>query len=597
MAVQPILDGHWLDKGMTGPSPESNFYNQELGTLKAFEYAINGIDSSGNPTHGPLLLVTTYPSGYDVNKQGALWGYKICSGSPELIFAVSLGAGVSSNSPNIDCRNGVIAVGRLVSSVALIDINAAISGWAQWANDPGLATNPGGVNQQAIFQAFHMADPQGPEIPANYGVSLLPTERMTNGTQEGIAFAVAVSQLTQAVRGVPNMILESPTYAWEPQPPFRGQSGQKDDRAIHIPIGDNLGFRKQALIENITIQKESQTVTTNVLVALEARDQKRLYFIDEGNPKQPETLGYWQAPGTILYREPSIDRTTNLMAVPVAITEGADSNTVWFVLSVSDPASPSVVAEIRGLGDRGAMCYGVLYTSSGSRLAAVDLNLAVQPQQQAQQQTTNTGRLDTSPTLSPIVKTSVPNSLFDCDPALGSKVSINLVTINQAVERHLDNDNKNIGTDLRGLNKYRNNQGQLLADFEWKETVPLVGGRPAVFRVYAKKLTGKDIPPVNIKLELTGPTNENLRTEVFEANEGTKSITYKNEEFGNVDHENVFTFEVTDKEAFSLLGPNTKVKVIVEPEGPMGSQINLTSQDVYNPYKDGKEIEFEYSEP
>jgi len=128
MAVQPILDGHWLDKGMTGPSPESNFYNQELGTLKAFEYAINGIDSSGNPTHGPLLLVTTYPSGYDVNKQGALWGYKICSGSPELIFAVSLGAGVSSNSPNIDCRNGVIAVGRLVSSVALIDINAAISG-------------------------------------------------------------------------------------------------------------------------------------------------------------------------------------------------------------------------------------------------------------------------------------------------------------------------------------------------------------------------------------------------------------------------------------------------------------------------------------
>ncbi|MCL1894861.1 MAG: hypothetical protein FWG02_11645 [Holophagaceae bacterium] len=102
---------------------------------------------------------------------------------------------------------------------------------------------------------------------------------------------------------------------------------------------------------------------------------------------------------------------------------------------------------------------------------------------------------------------------------------------------------------------------------------------------------------MSIKLELTGPTDENPRTEVFEAKAGPKSLTYKNEEFGNVDHENVFTFEVTDKEAFSLLGPNTKVKLIVEPENPTGNQINITEHDVYNPYKNGKEIEFEYSKP
>ena len=112
----------------------------------------------GGTAPASLLLVTTAPhAGSTEDRQGVLWGYRAC-GSPELLFAVSLGAGTSSYCPSVDARDGIVVAGRLTSSVALIDIPTAIKGWnncmAQPGAYPALAVEPGGLNQRAIIQPF-----------------------------------------------------------------------------------------------------------------------------------------------------------------------------------------------------------------------------------------------------------------------------------------------------------------------------------------------------------------------------------------------------------------------------------------------------------
>ena len=51
---------------------------------------------------------------------------------------------------------------------------------------------------------------------------------------------------------------------------------------------------------------------------------------------------------------------------------------------------------------------------------------------------------------------------------------------------------------------HTNAPAQAESGFGWKKEVPLVGGRPAVFRVYASKGHGMNIPAVSIRLEVTG---------------------------------------------------------------------------------------------
>lgn len=41
---------------------------------------------------------------------------------PELLFTVSLRPTGAAYSPSLDCRDGVFTLGRLITSVALIDI-------------------------------------------------------------------------------------------------------------------------------------------------------------------------------------------------------------------------------------------------------------------------------------------------------------------------------------------------------------------------------------------------------------------------------------------------------------------------------------------
>ena len=151
--------------------------------------------------------------------------------------------------------------------------------------------------------------------------------------------------------------------------------------------------------------------------------------------------------------------------------------------------------------------------------------------------------------------------------------------------------------------EYRDDPNKIASDFQWKKDVPHVGGRPAVFRVYARKSTSEEIPPVKISLEVTnsktpwqGQTVS--RSEVFQAEEDGGNARVLSEgkgEFGDVDHENVFTFDLTRKEDFILLGEETKISVIVEPETESGN----TGQNlaVNNPYNGRKAVKFEYSKP
>ncbi|MCL1894732.1 MAG: hypothetical protein FWG02_10975 [Holophagaceae bacterium] len=114
---------------------------------------------------------------------------------------------------------------------------------------------------------------------------------------------------------------------------------------------------------------------------------------------------------------------------------------------------------------------------------------------------------------------------------------------------------------------------------------------------------------MKISLEVTNPKtyseggSPELKTAIFLANEnnGEARVLSENKgKFGDVDPENpndftLFTFELTNKEDFILLGEETKIKVIVDTEDQSGNAgQNLA---VSNPYSIAKAVKFEYSKP
>ncbi|MCL1894730.1 MAG: alpha/beta hydrolase [Holophagaceae bacterium] len=268
------------------------------------------------------------------------------------------------------------AVSRISSSAALIDINTAISGWAQWANDPSLATNPGGANQQAIFQSYHITDPGHWFLPAYYGIALLPFIPPENT----LAFATSQGLAHMDLKGITNMVLKrtGSDTSWMPGPAFEQSPSNpilhKD--LVYLPLEGSHWLRKQNLIEGLTITKTDQTTkTANVLVGhrgngVDEPGSRLLYFIDQTDPYNPEVLGHWEAPGPILYRDPCVDQSTGYVAVPVKKDDSKDTS--WFVLDIRIPASPSIIAVVPG-GTRGAMSSGLLYISDRASISVVDL--------------------------------------------------------------------------------------------------------------------------------------------------------------------------------------------------------------------------------
>ena len=81
-----------------------------------------------------LLLITSSPKGFNPDRQGVLTAFTAC-GDPALRFAVSLGSGANSYSPSVDCRDGIIAVGRICGSILLIDAEKARTDWEKLASE------------------------------------------------------------------------------------------------------------------------------------------------------------------------------------------------------------------------------------------------------------------------------------------------------------------------------------------------------------------------------------------------------------------------------------------------------------------------------
>ena len=156
-------------------------------------------------------------------------------------------------------------------------------------------------------------------------------------------------------------------------PSFDGPANGPDKRAVPCPLTDGRGVQRVAIVSGIEISDDASGSNKRTMtLALGLSGTDRLYIIDEGNPNQPKKLGYWQAPGSILYKTPSVDDFTKWVAVPVQKSDGVS----WFVLGLSVPSKPVVVAELKGQGNTGSMSDGVLYTAINGQLMAVDMNLS-----------------------------------------------------------------------------------------------------------------------------------------------------------------------------------------------------------------------------
>ncbi|MCL1894704.1 MAG: hypothetical protein FWG02_10835, partial [Holophagaceae bacterium] len=260
-------NGHWTPKGIISPNGYGHFYDQDITKIKAFENVLEGRDIEGNAIKEPMLMVLTTPRGIDPyeSRQGALWAFRLCQDTLWLHFAVSLGPGVYSYSTDLDCRNGVIAVSRITGAAILIDIKAAAEGWAQnpeWVSNPSYATTPQGTNKQAIFQTYHITDPDHYYVPAYYGISLLPiippAGSLAVATSQGIAH--------MDLKGITNMVMKRPgtENTWMPGPAFEKSAANpilhKD--LVYLPMEGNHWLRKQNLIEGLTITKTDNTTKT-----------------------------------------------------------------------------------------------------------------------------------------------------------------------------------------------------------------------------------------------------------------------------------------------------------------------------------------------
>ncbi len=267
-------------------SPQGNFGDaiDDIVRARAFEDVSLGNDANGNPERGALLLVTTNPVPGDENHQSVLWGFRACpkEGASRMLFAVSLGTGAGGYCPSVDCMDGFVVVGRLTSSMAIIDIAAARRGWeALMAEGKGSAVvrQPGGANQKAIIQPFWLMDPDAPGgMPSNWGVGLVPDLSGTGGLQVN----VAVGSLDAGLRGMPTSIQTSAggEGSWIPRPPFVGSPGGLDTRAHVCPLTGNRGATKLAVLRGVEVSDGVSDTPTKKFLAVAMASGNTIVVVD-----------------------------------------------------------------------------------------------------------------------------------------------------------------------------------------------------------------------------------------------------------------------------------------------------------------------------
>lgn len=377
--------------GATGAG--GDFFGQEIVEMKVFRQATVGSSLAD------LLLVTTAPRAGEESQQCALWVFNACSQLPvpNLMFAVSLGPGASGYAPNVDCRGGWIAVGRLTGSNLMVSLQA---GWAGWVAEAPLGLpisaviHPAGRNQQAIAQSFYLANPEGPNLLTHPGIALLPQQPDgRGGLLPGLPVAVGfpapgIQRDNKPLRGLPNLILATgDNGALVPEPPFKpvswfGAPGpyEPDARAYPGPIGNGGAATRIAVIPSLRITEGGTTRDTTLAIGLSALPSgyggNSLVFFDEAIPKVPKLVGKWPraalSPGgqpyEIPYVAPSVDPVTRLVAVPVRFP--ATNSVSWFVLDLSTPDDPRTVARIDGGSSWwGSLFNGILSTGATSGAA------------------------------------------------------------------------------------------------------------------------------------------------------------------------------------------------------------------------------------
>jgi len=401
-----LKDGELQGLRSFGPRGDgSNFFGQDLTALRAYSQV-----NIGNGQKADLLIATTQASGANYNQQGVLWGFDACT--LELKFAVSIGQGAAGYAPSVDQRDGVIVVGRLSSSLLIVDVVKAIEGWEAFKGNPQAATYPVGANAGAIIQSMYLADPdywwQDGDVSsatglAHWGVALVPG--IAQSDQDWIRMVVGYSHPKAQFQGAPmtglpsGVIQYAPGGTYSQDLPFLAESVSAalskqqnappaDFRAMAGPLWDTDGTsgkwaaKRIAVVPRITIEDGGKTWQTNLVVGFTSI---RPYLKDPLTGAQLQPLGNglaiaekygvqqvfhlatWpteppfgpEVPYEIPYAQPSVDETTGLVGVPVKNLK--NGSVTWFVLDLSKPKAPRTVAKVNNLGNAGALENGVLF--------------------------------------------------------------------------------------------------------------------------------------------------------------------------------------------------------------------------------------------
>ncbi len=395
--------------GVTG-SGTANFLGQDITDLQTFRRVTVG----GVPMD--LLVVTTQPTAANYNQQGALWVFNACAacGTPKLLFGMSTGQGGQGYAPTVGFRDGMLVVGRLSSSVQIVDVATAI---ARWNGDISAVIQPQGNGTSALLQSFYLADPEylwksGDTLAGSVGInwSVAATPWPIEAGKQGIQVAVGFNQPGAQWRGIPltglpvfQLPIELGKYTPAPAfvadassvaisqvqnaPPAHANAhpgstpgGRAMTRIASWPRASLL-INGAAVIRDTVVglspngaplqdtQGQSLGILGNSLVLEDVTG-------DSPNPRIAVPLGYWpvQPPFgagvkyEILRKVPTVDELTGLLAVPVQnLATGA---TAWFVIDFKNPAAPKTVHMEPNLSSCGGFSNGVLFGIGGGKVIA-----------------------------------------------------------------------------------------------------------------------------------------------------------------------------------------------------------------------------------
>jgi hypothetical protein len=385
----------------------STFLGQEIVAVKGFE----GIVLPGWPRTG-LLLVTTAPKPGDVDHQGVLWGFHLCSESapPKLIFGVSLGVGSLGYTPTIDYRDGMMLAGRLTGSVQVYSLSKAIYGWGD--RPAREATFLQGANQSSLVQPFYLSDPayewkdgtsSVQSIASHWGVAFGPNSTLVDGTSAVQAFVGSTrywaQYRNQSLTGAPRIQIPfHPDRAYKIENPFVpdpdsvtiGASRNAPPghlRAIPGVLPDGKSASSVVAWPRASVILQGVTATKDLMLALSGWQPElknvdgtsagklgnSLIILDAGLPGAVE-VGHWPlnppfgsgVTYEILNRRISLDPLSRTCALGVA--NKAEGKLYWFLVDLQNPSNPKVfdiVAPEEGAGSYGELSYG-RFLSSGT---------------------------------------------------------------------------------------------------------------------------------------------------------------------------------------------------------------------------------------